>query len=486
MAKFSLITDKEEGNATLYFRVHRNEPYINWRFNSKVKVDIKLWNNANKTADKLSKFRRTEYGNGIFAKLDAISNAVDKIMERDDFSKDKIESVIDDIVLSEVRAIREQEQKRQEQERIKREKERQADRLNVVNFYNEFFAGISDGTIKHGNDTVYSKGSINVWKQFGEYLKGFCKERHVTFDSIDKSVADRFTKYLDTDLMLMPKTVVKNVICFRALCNYGAKVGVNHNAVSLKCWGERQVKDSQMRAQTYLNRDELQALYDMSLTGDRERVRDMFVFGTLLCQRYSDYMSLFKDNFSEPLPDGTKCCRLTQRKTGTDVVIPFYDIRMEAICNKYGYNFPHNREVTGEGKDRYRTKRDGDYTIQAFNRYLKDIMHELSQSVPSLNETFATVLTAGEHRSEAKYRETHNGADLFQRNDRGKVVRAKWDIITAHSARRSGITELYEKGVLTSRQIMNVSGHATESIFLHYIKTGADDEAMATAQALKG
>lgn len=470
MAKFFILSEKS-GAASIYLRIQRrkteNRKALNIIVNTLVKTDnADTWRKCYDVTGKNDKYVRDN--KQMFDKLYAVRDAVDNLIDTGVYDKASIDKVVADIAYREIREQQEREKQKQEQARIQKKQEQQAARLNVVNFYNEFLGGITNGDIKHGKDATYSKGSLQVWRGFGVYLTNFCKGKHITFDTIDLRTANKWTKYLDEDRGLMPKTVVKYVICFRALCNYAAKIGVNRNAVSLKCWSERQVKDTEMRAATYLNEEELQALYDMPLTGEKERTRDMFVLGTLLCQRYSDYMNLYKDNFAQPLEDGTPCCRLSQQKTGTNVIIPLYDKRIKAICDKYDYDLPHIKDIP----------------LQSFNRYLKIIMQELSDSVPSLNDTFATVLTAAERRSEQRYRDEHNGADLYQRNARGQVLKYKWDIITGHSARRSGITCLYNKHVLTNREIMRISGHKSELIFEHYIKTGQEEMAMSINKKL--
>jgi integrase len=467
-----LTTRKSDGEATIFLRVRRRKTDERKELDILVNTllhcdDAKKWRKNYDVEGKSDKFRRAN--KALFDKLDAIRDAVDDLIDTGVYDKASIDKVVADIAYKEIREQQEREKQKQEQARIQKKQEQQAARLNVVNFYNEFLEGITNGDIKHGKDATYSKGSLQVWRGFGVYLTDFCKGKHITFDTIDLRTANKWTKYLDKDRGLMPKTVVKYVICFRALCNYASKIGVNRNAVSLKCWSERQVKDTEMRAATYLNEEELQALYDMPLTGEKERTRDMFVLGTLLCQRYSDYMNLYKDNFAQPLDDGTPCCRLTQQKTGTSVVIPFYDDRIVTKCKKYDYDLPHIKDIP----------------LQSFNRYLKIIMQELSDSVPSLNDTFVTMLTAAERRSEQRYRDEHNGADLYQRNARGQVLKYKWDIITGHSARRSGITCLYNKHVLTNREIMRISGHSTEAIFERYIRTGRDEIAMNINKKLR-
>lgn len=471
MAKFFILSEKS-GVASIYLRVQRRKTEsrkaLNIIINTLVKTnDADTWRKCYDVTGKNDKFIRDN--KSLFDKLFSIRDAVDDLINTGVYDKISIDKVVSDIAYKEIREQQEREKQQQEQERIKAKQEQQAERLNVVNFYNEFYEGICNGDIRHGKDERYSKGSLNVWKEFGRYLTDFCKGKHITFDTIDLRTANKFTKYLDTDCGLMAKTVVKYVICFRALCNYAAKIGLNRNAVSLKCWSERQVKDGEMRAATYLNDKELASLYDMPLTGERERTRDMFVLGTLLCQRYSDYMSLYADNFKQPLDDGTKCCRLTQQKTGASVVIPFYDDRIAAICKKYACKFPHIKDIP----------------LQSFNRYLKLIMKELANSVPSLNDTFITILTAAERRSESRYREEYDGKDLYQRNDKGEVIKAKWDLVTGHSARRSGITCLYNQHLLSNREIMKISGHSSEVVFEHYIKTGSDEIAMSINKKLR-
>ena len=40
-------------------------------------------------------------------------------------------------------------------------------------FFDYFIAGISDGSIRHGDNSDYSSGTVVVWKAFGENLKEY-------------------------------------------------------------------------------------------------------------------------------------------------------------------------------------------------------------------------------------------------------------------------------------------------------------------------
>lgn len=38
----------------------------------------------------------------------------------------------------------------------------------IHRYYDYFLAGLSDGSIRHGNNAAYSEGSVGVWKGFGD------------------------------------------------------------------------------------------------------------------------------------------------------------------------------------------------------------------------------------------------------------------------------------------------------------------------------
>ena len=80
-----------------------------------------------------------------------------------------------------------------------------------------------------------------------------------------------------------------------------------------------------------------------------------------------------------------------------------------------------------------------------------------------------------------QYAQEHNGSPLWERNERGEVLRCKWELIGTHTARRSGVTNLYKTGLLNTREMMSISGHQTEKVFEHYIKVGTSEQASRIA-----
>ena len=201
----------------------------------------------------------------------------------------------------------------------------------------------------------------------------------------------------------------------------------------------------------YLTDEELQALYDMPLKEGSEKckVRDIFLCGAYTGQRISDYNNLSPQNFKKS-PKGYDLVILTQEKTNTTVVIPVLNHNLLTIAHKYQFKLPRVVE-------------------QILNRYIKEILKKLSETVPSLAEKYPTVLTMKERHAEEQYMKEHNGEYLFERTEEGTPLRPKYDLITSHTARRSCITNLYLQGRFTNEQIMSISGHKDEKTFKAYI-----------------
>jgi integrase len=56
------------------------------------------------------------------------------------------------------------------------------------------------------------------------------------------------------------------------------------------------------------------------------------------------------------------------------------------------------------------------------------------------------------------------------------VKKPKCDLIKSHTARRTGATLMYRDGI-SIRKCMAITGHATEKMFLSYVKTGIEETA---------
>ncbi len=210
----------------------------------------------------------------------------------------------------------------------------------------------------------------------------------------------------------------------------------------MSCFSKRKIEESDKAVEIYLTETELQALAEMEQTGLKNQVRDIFLVGRYTCQRVSDYNNIQPEDFTTTAK-GTPIIRLVQQKTRNEVKIPIMNPNLEAICKKYEYNLPS-------------------VVDQILNRYIKEILKDLSEKVP-------TKLTM-------KQKEKKKAGELsVECNDKGEVMMPRYDCVTTHTARRSGITNMYHSHKFTIVQMMHVSGHKTQKTFMDYIKLSSDE-----------
>ncbi len=63
-----------------------------------------------------------------------------------------------------------------------------------------------------------------------------------------------------------------------------------------------------------------------------------------------------------------------------------------------------------------------------------------------------------------------DGKLAVDRNDKGEVIMPRYNCVTTHTARRSGITNMYFTHKYTIVQMMHVSGYKPQKTFMDYIK----------------
>lgn len=157
-----------------------------------------------------------------------------------------------------------------------------------------------------------------------------------------------------------------------------------------------------------------------------EKVRDMFVLGCNLGQRYSDLVRISPENFK----NGT--FSIVQQKTGNRCFVPINDMSIDskitwAILKKYNYHAP----FTGD--------------INNYNTYL----HEL-------------LLHIGEDFIEEVHIDNKINGVIIRETKR------RYQLISSHSARRSFATINTLRNIPRSK-ILRATGHSSEKAFNRYI-----------------
>jgi site-specific recombinase XerD len=183
----------------------------------------------------------------------------------------------------------------------------------------------------------------------------------------------------------------------------------------------------------YLTLDELKRLNELKgLSKEAKAVRDRFLVGCFTALRISDYRRLsVEDNFINGL------IQIKTQKTGVNVIIPIHPIIRDVLSR--------NNNVLPKMPSQ-----------QAFGATLKRVCKKagITDSV------------------------------LWERTVGNKVVHKKmkkYQLVSSHTARRSGATNMYLAGIPTAR-IMLLTGHQTESAFFKYVRIHKEENAKALAE----
>lgn len=458
MGNYFLRTKKEKGTASVYLRVQKRNPKLNILVCSKVSVDIQQWDKVTQDVAKWNDYCKTQDGRKVKETLDSISSAIDNLISQGIYDKARIDEVVEAIVFREERERQriQEEEERQEQERLRqiKEQEEEARKADVILFLENFLEGIKNGRIKNGAEN-YTLNTCKVWSNFLGILKRFIQISPFTWKDINKALADRFVSFMEKN-GYMVTSINKYIICFKAMIQNAMDQELHNNLIALRAFSKKKIQETDKAKEIYLTKAELQALYEMPLEGLKDKVRDVFLVGCYTCQRFSDYARLEKENFTTTAK-GTKVVRIVQEKTGNDVVIPILNDNLLHIAEKYGYDIPKVNDVI-------------------LNRYIKQILKELSSTVPSLARKERTLLTMKEREKEKQ------GLVSFERDNKGYVIKPRYELVSSHTARRSGITNLYLSGNFDTYQMMSISGHRDEKTFYEYIKLSSDEVADSIAQ----
>lgn len=157
-----------------------------------------------------------------------------------------------------------------------------------------------------------------------------------------------------------------------------------------------------------------------------ERVRDMFVLGCNLGQRYSDLVRISPENFKNGQ------FSIVQQKTGNKCFVPINSLSIDsritfAILEKYGYHAPY----TGD--------------INNYNTYLHELLYHIGEDF--MDEVHIDNKINGVITRETKLR---------------------YQLISSHSARRSFAT-INTLRIIPRNKILRATGHSSEKAFNRYI-----------------
>jgi integrase len=455
MAKFIIRTQKTVGNASLYFLKHIRQPKdkLLW-LNTHINVDIVAWNKAD-TETKKANFIKS---NHIDGKLKEISDTVDTLVKDGTTDTKKLDDAIKSIAF---REVRQDEAMREIAREAKAKAARDKEREDVIAYLYGLIERMAKGEKRTDDGEPFEYGTVKSWRAFASILSSFMYKHPFSWADVNKQLIDKFRAY-DVQNGYMKTTANLHLRKLRALCRYAfdEEVCTNTAILNPKLFRIATEREQDKAAEIYLSMDEVHALYEMPLVGALAKVRDVFLVGCLTGQRFSDY-SRINAKCIDTTAKGTPVIRITQEKTNTNVVIPINAIdgdMLTAILEKYKYDLPEVAE-------------------QVLNRYIKRILKQLSESVPTLQKMVPTVLTIKERTIEknGKGKKGNKESVVYERDNEGNPIKPRYELVTSHTARRTAITNLYLMGRYTNEQMRAISGHKTQKVFEEYVKLSGDE-----------
>lgn len=297
----------------------------------------------------------------------------------------------------------------------------------LSDYINQFIYEIESGIKKTTKGTDYKKSTIKAFVNFKNIFSGYSKIK-LRFEDINMVFYKNYEHYLN-DLDFSPNTIGKHFKILKTIMREARELKLHNNTdVENKAFKVTKIKVDKI----YLSESEIQTIYKLDLSSSKtlSKYRDVFLVGCYTAQRFSDYSRINKMYIKKF--DNVTVIDLVQVKTGERVIIPIRK-ELDHILQKYDYNLPKTHE-------------------QKLNELIKEI-GKLAQ-IDMLIEI--KKIKGGQTTTE---------------------IVPKYKLITTHTARRSGATNMYLAGI-PSIDIMKLTGHKTESVFLNYIKTTKQETAI--------
>lgn len=273
-------------------------------------------------------------------------------------------------------------------------------------------------------DTLKKKSTrqnITSYNLFREYAGSF-----KTFEQIDYLFISNFIEWL-TSRGYATNYIGSQLKNLKAVMNKAYKEGLHNNKDY-----QHFEKMSEKVLSIYLNEKDIEKLINVELSKEDNPYRDMFMIGYYTAMRFSDYSRLSLSDIRDGMINKFKT-----QKTGAEVTIPAHP-RLVEILNRYDGSSPRINHIT-------------------FNKRIKEICR-----LAKIDDLVKRSVTKGGVRQTTQYE--------------------KWELVSSHTARRSGATNMYKCGI-PPHDIMMITGHTTEKMLMKYICITDEENAQRLAKS---
>lgn len=302
---------------------------------------------------------------------------------------------------------------------------------NLVS-YIDYYIEYRKNELKHT-----SKQKFYVIKNKLERFQTF-RKRAILIKDVNDSFKNEFVDYC-VNQNYSQNTMQRELVFIKTFCKHARYLGIETHPQldSLRLDREKSEK-------IYLTFDELAKIENIDkskLTDSLENSRDWLIISCFCGQRVSDFMRFTSDMIK--VEKEKRYIEFTQKKTGKLMSIPLHP-KVLTILEKNNGNFPYP------------------ISDQKYNDYIKVICEiaEITQMI--------------------------KGSKLLETKPKSKVYRKvkgyyrKSSLVSSHIGRRSLASNFY--GIIPTSLLINMTGHASESMFLTYIGKSSKDLARETFQ----
>lgn len=262
---------------------------------------------------------------------------------------------------------------------------------------------------------------------FAEFVGG----ADIPFRKVDYSFYSDFLAFLRKKKKYKENTIATHVKSLKAVMAEGLKRKL-HDNVDFQNF--QAITEDIVNVN--LSEGEIKKLIVLNLTGVEEQVRDVFVLGCYVAQRHSDYSRISEKDIQGNF------LTVVQQKTNHRIKIPLHPVARQ-IIHKYNGSLP-------------------EIPLAIFNKEIKAIAFKAK-----IKEKILVRTTKAGKRDE-KYVE-------------------KWELVSSHTARKSGVTNALRAGV-PIEDCMYLAGIKSESVFRKYagITDSEYTERLANSQYFSG
>lgn len=274
--------------------------------------------------------------------------------------------------------------------------------------------------------TLLQPGTIAIYKTLKKHLEGFAKAYgvRITWESVNLLFFQKFTEYLIRIEGHNNQTLDKDIQRLRAFLRHCDEVRGIPMCRDYTKFTRKALPRGEQSRKVYLTRDELQRLeaFDLSSNDRLRKVRDLFLFLAHTGLRFGDSQQLRPEHMKGDVFE------LTTGKNRKTIRIPVHPLAGR-IWSMYEGRLPR-------------------LSNQKFNDYVKELCE-----LVEINESCEVIDFAGAQRRE-------------------RTV-PKWELVGAHTAKRSFVTNLLLAGV-SLETVCEITGNNRDSIQKYIVPTGDD------------